>query len=131
VGFFIRPNRALIDPRTQHSNLIVGKALAFGRHHLVRVWRGHPGDELARGTLTGNHEWFARFSAPKRILFVVQTKVILLFVRAVAFVTTLDKNELNVAGEINRALRRRGRDRLSWFSGLATANGDAKGQRKS
>ena len=131
VGFFIRPNRALIDPRTQHSNLIVGKALAFGRHYLVRVWRSHPRDELARGTLAGNHEWLARFSAAERILFVVQTKVVLLFVRAVAFVTTFDKNELNVAGEINRALRRRGRDRLGWFSGLAAANGEAKGQHES
>jgi hypothetical protein len=56
----------------------------------------------------------------------VQTKVVLLFVRAVAFVTSFDKNELNVAGEINRALRRGGRDRLSWFSGLAAANGETK-----
>jgi hypothetical protein len=66
---------------------------------------------------------------PERVLFVVQTKVVLLFVRAVAFVTTFDKNELNVAGEINRALRCRDRGRLNGLSRPA-ANGDAKGQRK-
>ena len=51
VGF-IRPNRALIDPRTQHSNLVVGKALALTASPLPGLAKSLC-DELARGTLAG------------------------------------------------------------------------------
>src|SRR5262245_62382217 len=98
------PRRALINPLTNQFDLYGGQVpLGFGRRHVVVFIRScDPTIQFALRTLAGNNDRLAVFDA-KRFFLGIQSQFgfALLFVRAMASITIVRNDGLNVAVEIN------------------------------
>jgi hypothetical protein len=104
----LRPNRTLIDPCAQNTDLLSGERVAFatGRHLHVFFEAGDETYERTVGTLARHDGWLTIGTTREGDSFHVETEVAFLFFRAVAFEAPLRENRLDVALEIDSAVDR-------------------------
>src|SRR5262249_730358 len=94
VSEFLRPYRSLINPTSQESDLVGREwlALVLGRHHLVRISAGYPGDRRAVAAFSGYDCWISRIAAAECPRVNVQPESRGLLAAIMALVTVLFEN---------------------------------------
>ena len=105
------PLGSLIDPGAHQADLLIAQRVVLKRHSLFSAQADDAGNQQAFGALAGRQQK-ARLAAAHHDRLGIQPQLPLLLILAVAVVTPLGKDRLDIADEIDRAIGGGGQARL-------------------